>query len=41
MYDAILNDNLINEVKEECIGLVRDLLKEDLVSVFYEYCNGR
>ena len=33
MYDAILNDNLINEVKEECTSLVRDLLKEDLVEV--------
>ena len=33
MYEAVLNDNLINEVKEECTGLVRDLLKEDLVEV--------
>lgn len=33
MYDVILNDKLINEVKEECTSLVRDLLKEDLVEV--------
>jgi len=33
MYEAVLNDNLINEVKEECTSLVRDLLKEDLVEV--------
>ena len=33
MYNVILNDNLINEVKEECTSLVRDLLKEDLVEV--------
>ena len=33
MYETILNDNLINEVKEECTSLVRDLLKEDLVEV--------
>ena len=33
MYDAILNNDLINEVKEECTSLVRDLLKEDLVEV--------
>ena len=33
MYETILNDNLINEVKEECTGLVCDLLKEDLVEV--------
>ena len=33
MYNVILNDNLISEVKEECTSLVRDLLKEDLVEV--------
>ena len=33
MYEAVLNDNLINEVKEECTSLVRDLLKDDLVEV--------
>ena len=33
MYDAFFYDNLINEVKEECTSLVRDLLKEDLVEV--------
>ena len=33
MYDAILTNDLINEVKEECTSLVRDLLKEDLVEV--------
>lgn len=33
MYETILTDNLINEVKEECTSLVRDLLKEDLVEV--------
>ena len=39
MYEAILNDNLINEVKEECTSLVRDLLKEDWVEVvLYGFC---
>ena len=33
MHEVVLNDNLINEVKEECTSLVRDLLKEDLVEV--------
>ena len=36
MYEAALNDNLINEVKEECTSLVRDLLKEDLASIATE-----
>lgn len=36
MYEAILNDNLINEVKEECTGLVRGLLKEDLATIATE-----
>ena len=39
MYKAVLNDNIINEVKEKCTGLVCDLLKEDLVEiVLYGSC---
>lgn len=39
MYEAVLNKNVINEVKEECINLVRELLKDDLVEiVLYGSC---
>ena len=34
MHDTVLNDNLINVVKTESTYLVRDLMQEDLVSVF-------
>ncbi|MBO5352789.1 MAG: nucleotidyltransferase domain-containing protein [Lachnospiraceae bacterium] len=39
MYETILNDSLINEVKEECTCLVCDLMQDDLVEmVLYGSC---
>ena len=42
MYEVVLNESLINEVKEESTSLVRNLLKDDLVEIvlYGSYARG-